>query len=216
MTTAEIRAKIAAVPYWWHHIDLNGIVTPGHCNRSAQDLGRLHLPDLRGKTLLDVGCWDGYYSFAAEKLGAKVTAIDPLYRATDGPLNDPELGTLGFRTAKEILGSQVTFRQLGVFGLPNGIPPQDVVLFLGVLYHIKHPLLALEKLREITAGLLILETQYIWGRKSLMVYRPKIGKDETNWWVPTISCLKGMLRKAGFSHIKIVHRNLSRVVVHAT
>jgi tRNA (mo5U34)-methyltransferase len=79
-THAEIKSRIAMVPFWWHSIDVGqGITTPGHKTPAhlATEFKTLRLPNLHKKTVLDIGAWDGFYSFAAESLGAdKVTALD--------------------------------------------------------------------------------------------------------------------------------------------
>jgi tRNA (mo5U34)-methyltransferase len=165
------------VPFWWHSIDLgDGVVTDGR--KSAQQLDEewraLGLPDLRGKTVLDVGAWDGWFSFQAERHGAaRVVALDHYVWSMDlarqqkywedcmaaGVVPEPyhtkpelwrpqELpGKVGFDTAHRALGSRVEsvvadfmtvdLERIGTF---------DVVLFLGVLYHVRHPMLALERL----------------------------------------------------------------------
>ncbi len=80
MDAAELQKAVAQVPRWWHSIDLgNGIVTPGIKTPAIhqQELASWRLMDLHGKTVLDVGAWDGYYAFEAERRGAKrVVAVD--------------------------------------------------------------------------------------------------------------------------------------------
>src|SRR5262249_41810436 len=126
---------------WWHSIDLgNGLVTPGvHSLAEMQNLYRsLELPeDLSGKTLLDLGCWDGFYTFEAERHGARVTAVD-CWR----PAN--------FFAAREVLKSRAEFREASVYEIgKDALGSFDMVLFLGVLYHLRHPLLALERVCEV-------------------------------------------------------------------
>jgi len=140
---AEVERLIAEHGRWWHEIELApGIVTPG------DDSNRLKLPildalglplDLRGKRALDIGCSDGYFSFELETRGAEVVAIDFV----------PETYT-GFATARKILGSGVDYRMDNVYNLaPEGYGRFDVVLFLGVLYHLRKPLAALDAIRSV-------------------------------------------------------------------
>jgi tRNA (mo5U34)-methyltransferase len=140
---AEVERLIAEHGRWWHEIELApGIVTPGDdSNRMKLPiLDALGLPpDLRGKRALDIGCSDGYFSFELERRGAEVVAIDFV----------PETYT-GFATARKILGSGVDYRMDNVYNLtPEGYGRFDVVLFLGVLYHLRKPLAALDAIRSV-------------------------------------------------------------------
>jgi len=140
---AEVERLIAEHGRWWHEIELApGIVTPGDdSNRMTLPiLDALGLPhDLRGKRALDIGCSDGYFSFELEERGAEVVAIDFV----------PETYT-GFATARKILGSGVDYRMDNVYNLtPESYGRFDVVLFLGVLYHLRKPLAALDAIRSV-------------------------------------------------------------------
>lgn len=143
MDRDEIRRLIAEHGRWWHEIELApGIVTPGDdSNRMKLPiLDSLGLPpDLRGKRALDIGASDGYFAFELEKRGAAVTAIDFV----------PETYT-GFATARRILDSKVDYRMDNVYNLaPESYGAFDVVLFLGVLYHLRKPLAALDAIRSV-------------------------------------------------------------------
>jgi tRNA (mo5U34)-methyltransferase len=133
---------------WFHRIDLgDGILTPGR-DDSERKLKSLGMPeDLTNLSVLDIGAWDGYFSFAAEKRGAaKVVAAD----LSTAP---------AFNVAKRLLQSQATAVEIDVIDLdPQKIGTFDLVLCLGVLYHLKHPLMALERIYSVTSGRLILET----------------------------------------------------------
>ena len=138
-----IRELIARHGRWWHEIEVApGVITPGDdSNRMKLPiLDRLGLlPDLRGRRALDIGCSDGFFSFELERRGADVVAIDFV----------PETHT-GFATAREILGSEVTYRMDNVYNLsPESYGYFDVVLFLGVLYHLRKPLAALDGIRSV-------------------------------------------------------------------
>jgi tRNA (mo5U34)-methyltransferase len=144
MDRDEIRRLIAEHGRWWHEIELaEGIVTPGDdSNRMKLPiLDALGLPhDLRGRRALDIGTSDGYFAFELEKRGAEVVAIDFV----------PETYS-GFATARKILGSGVDYRMDNVYNLtPESYGAFDVVLFLGVLYHLRKPLAALDAIRSVT------------------------------------------------------------------
>ncbi len=139
----EIRKRISQHGRWWHEIELApGIVTPGDdSNRQKLPvLEKLGLPsDLKGAQALDVGCSDGFFSFELEKRGAEVVAMDFV----------PDTYT-GFSVASNILGSAVIYRMDNVYSLnPDSYGLFDVVFFLGVLYHLRKPLAALDALRSV-------------------------------------------------------------------
>ena len=141
--SGKIRQLIAAHGRWWHEIELApGIVTPGDdSNRMKLPiLDSLGLPEtMSGLRALDIGCSDGYFSFEMEKRGAEVVAIDFV----------PEDYT-GFAVAREILGSRVSYRMDNVYNLsPARYGEFDVVLFMGVLYHLRKPLAALDAIRSV-------------------------------------------------------------------
>ena len=133
------------VPRWRHRISLpDGTVTPGVQDSPAL-LKRLQLPeDLSGKTVLDIGCSDGFYSFECERRGAsRVLAVDNY----SSPLVD---SPSGFHMAHTLLNSKVEFRQADLFSLdPDEDGCFDIVLFLGVLYHLRHPLLGIERIASL-------------------------------------------------------------------
>ena len=140
---ATIRRLIAEHGRWWHEIEVApGIVTPG------DDSNRMKLPildaiglpaSMKGMRALDIGCSDGYFSFEMERRGADVLAIDFV----------PDTYT-GFATAKQILGSRAEYRMDNVYGLtPAKYGAFDVVLLMGVLYHLRKPLAALDSVRAV-------------------------------------------------------------------
>jgi len=139
----KIRRRIAAHGRWWHEIELApGIVTPGNdSNRQKLPvLEELGLPaQLDGLRALDIGCSDGYFSFELEKRGAEVVAMDFV-----------EDTATGFAVAREILGSRVEYRVDNVYNLaPDAYGEFDIVFFLGVLYHLRNPLAALDAIRSV-------------------------------------------------------------------
>jgi tRNA (mo5U34)-methyltransferase len=207
MRHADIRAEAGQVN-WFHSIELEpGFVTPGRADTSAQ-VPRLHLPDLNGKTVLDVGAWDGYFSFEAERRGAaRVVALDTFSWQPRGS----GTGKAGFELARRALSSNVDDVEVEVLDIaPETVGGTfDVVLFLGVLYHLRHPFLALEKLRSVCNELLIVETHVdlIGTRRPAAAFYPgtELEDDWTNWWGPNPAAVSGMLEQTGFSDVRRVH-----------
>jgi tRNA (mo5U34)-methyltransferase len=205
--TQALRAEAARVN-WFHSVELApGFVTPGRADTSAQ-VPRLHLPDLTGKTVLDVGAWDGFFSFEAERRGAsRVVALDTFSWQARGE----GTGKAGFELARRALGSKVEDVEVEVMDIsPETVGGTfDVVLFLGVLYHLKHPFLAIEKLRSVTRELLIVETHVdlIGSRRPAMAFYPgfELEQDWTNWWGPNPAAMIGILEQSGFSSARQVH-----------
>ena len=201
----DLPSKVAALR-WYHTIDLGrGIVTKG-IDDTPFRLARLELPSsLAGQTVLDVGAWDGFFSFEAERRGAsRVVASD--YYSWHGP----GWGTkAGFELARAALGSRVEDLDIDVMDLsPERIGTFDVVLFLGVLYHLPHPLLALERVASVTGRLLILETvvDLLGIRRPAMAFYPgrELNRDPTNWWGPNVAAVEAMLRTVGFQQVETV------------
>jgi len=189
---------------WRHTIDLgHGIITPGN-DPTPKRLHYLSLPhSLKGKSVLDIGAWDGFYSFEAERRGAqRVVALD--IWNPKGPVSKE-----GFELARRTLNSKVEDIDMSLFDVTReNIGQFDIVLFLGVLYHLRHPLLALERLHSVTGEVLILESHIdmpLRG-KPFMAFYPdaELNRDSTNWWGPNPAALKAMLRVSGFRDIKVV------------
>ena len=201
-----LRAEVAAIE-WWHTIDLgHGVVTPGRDETPAR-LPLLHLPpSLAGSTVLDIGAWDGFYSFACEQRGAaRVVAADQFAWR--------ELGTRrrGFDCAHRALASSVEPIELDVLDLSPETAggTYDLVLFLGVLYHLRDPLLALEHVASVTGSNLVLETHVdcLTTRRPAAAFYPgdELYGDATNWWGPNLPALVAMLHSVGFERCDIVH-----------
>lgn len=231
----ELRARVNAIP-WYHSIDLgHGVITPG--DSKTVPLAGDELPDFSGRSVLDIGAWDGYYSFLAERRGAsRVVALDHYVWGVDfaarqayweecrsrGELPDPErdltdfwrpdllAGRRGFDLAHEALGSRVEavvgdFMSMGA----DSLGVFDVVLFLGVLYHLQEPLAGLRRVRELTKEVAVIETEAIevlgYPQQKLLLFLPgdELGGDYTNWYVPTVPALEGLCLAAGFSRVEI-------------
>lgn len=203
----DLRSEVSKVN-WYHSIPLgDGVVTPG-VDDTPSRLSKIHMPDdLSGKTVLDVGAWDGFFSFEAERRGAsRVLATDSFSWTGEG------WGTkAGFELARRALGSRVEDRELDVLDLsPETVGVFDVVFFLGVLYHMKHPLLALERVFSVTRELLIMSTfvDATWTRRPAAAFYPhaEANSDPTNWWGPNPGAVVAMLETAGFTRVDVVDR----------
>jgi tRNA (mo5U34)-methyltransferase len=130
--------------------------------RFRRRLRLLQIPeDLTGKTVLDIGAWDGYFSFEFERRGAKrVLAVDS-FAWDQRPTGFPR-GLDCFLLAREFHGSKVEYQRMDVHDLsPAQIGTFDLVFCAGVLYHVRHPMLVLEKIRSVTANQLIMETHQL-------------------------------------------------------
>ena len=131
-------------------------------------------------------------------------------------------GSQGFEVAKEILKSNVEFKKASVYDLsPEKFGMFDIVLFLGVFYHLRHPLLALERIFSVTKEMLIMETHYdpYHGSKKipLAVFyeNAEINNDPTTWWGFNEAGLLAVLRTAGFRKVKVIYRYADRIILKA-
>ena len=207
MDATELRSRVEALE-WFHSIDLGqGITTPG-TDDSAKKLAHLVLPaDLAGKRVLDIGAYDGFFSFAAERAGAaQVVALDTLAWQ-----RGPRSGRACFDLAHRALNSKVETRECDVMNLDRAeLGGFDLVLCLGVLYHLRDPLTALERTASIADDLLIIETHTDSSRAmspSMTFYKSnQLAGDDSNWWGPNEAALEAFLRDVGFREIRIVHR----------
>jgi len=188
---------------WYQQIDLgDGILTSGK-DASRERLERLRLPSLEGKSVLDIGAWDGFFSFEAERRGAsRVLATDSHAWSGEGYGSKT-----AFEFARRTLRSHVEDLDIDVMDItPERVGCFDVVFLLGVLYHLRHPLLALEKAASVTRELLVLETVIDLQGLSLpaMAFYPglELSQDPTNWWAPNSVCAKAMLQSCGFRSVQ--------------
>jgi tRNA (mo5U34)-methyltransferase len=188
---------------WYHSIRLGNAVTPGICPPSAEEWTARALPaDLTGKTVLDVGAWDGYFSFEAERRGAsRVLAIDSL----QGP-EHKVVKAAGFEYAKAFLHSAVDFKVMDVADVGGLYETFDLIFFLGVYYHLHDPIeafrLLFDRLRP--GGLLVLEGLVLPGReRKLRLLLPE-ELEPTTYCAPTLSWLDLCLRQIGFDSIEVV------------
>jgi tRNA (mo5U34)-methyltransferase len=198
----EVRARIAGVPHWYHPIEVRpGIVTPG-ANGAPSVLALLDLPaDCSGLRALDLGTRDGFFAFELERRGAEVVAVDYM------PSTDS-----GFAVASALLGSRVTYLQRNLYQLTaSELGTFDLVLFLGLLYHLPDPLGALRIVRSLTRQRMYLETLVLdFGADTaaLPLMRFFAGSswagDPTNYWGPNIRCVEDMLGEAEFTATRVV------------
>ena len=217
MDKEQLRQRIEEIGPWFHNLRLRGVETaPEHFLGNYPEVKfesfRAALPaDMTGKSVLDIGCNAGFYSFEMKRRGAaRVLGID-----TDpGYLRQA-------RFAAEVNGLEVDFRQLAVWDVAQLGERFDLVIFMGVLYHLRHPLLALDLIHEHVAKDLLLFQSMQRGSREVAEIRedydfnepaafdepgyPKLhfieqrySHDETNWWVPNRACTEAMLRSAGF------------------
>jgi tRNA (mo5U34)-methyltransferase len=208
MPSGNLRARVEALR-WYHTIDLgHGLVTRG-VDDTPLRLASLDLPaSLAGRSVLDIGAWDGFFSFEAERRGAsRVVACD--HYSWHGVGWGTGNGKAGFALAREALGSRVEDLDVDVMDLsPERVGTFDVVLFLGVLYHLRHPLLALERVAAVTRDLLVIETVVDMAgfKRPAVAFYPdrELNADPTNWWGPNIPAVTGMLRSVGFERVRTV------------
>jgi tRNA (mo5U34)-methyltransferase len=214
----ELARTIGALAPWFHNLHLPS----GHETAPDHPLGDFprskwwelapSLPeDLTGWRALDVGCNAGFYSFALARRGASVLAID---------VDEHYLRQASWAAAQFGVGDRVEFARLPVYDLARSDERFDLVLFLGVLYHLRHPLLALDLLAERTDRLLVLQTLTVpgdvhrtrasadvpfeararfrepgWPKLAFIEHR--FAGDPTNWWAPDEPCVEAMLRSSG-------------------
>ena len=208
---------------WFHSYDFGDEVISG-----IRTLDRLRGEEeaflgnrIAGKTVLDVGAWDGYFSFAAERRGAaSVHATDHFC------WSGPGWGTkAGFDYAHRKLHSHVRSTDIDVKHLtPATVGKSDVVMFFGVLYHLEDPFGGLRKVAALTNELLIIETVLAENENKNPVMKFYLGKeldnDPTNFWGPNLPCMLSMLKEIGFTRFEHafmdpVRRDHTRGVIHA-
>ncbi|MBV8457542.1 MAG: DUF1698 domain-containing protein [Acetobacteraceae bacterium] len=201
---AWIEAEIAKEAYWFHRIELApDLITPGWSNPKTEKLPYYGLPeDMAGMRVLDIGCAEGFFSFEAERRGAsEVVSIDAF----------PD-SIRRFNICRAALGSKATGFLTSVYDLKSrNFRTFDLVMFFGVLYHLRHPLLALERVQDVCTGTLLLQTANYedpsLGDLSVAKFHPfgitsgppdNPSFDPTVFWLPNAACVHDMLRHVGF------------------
>jgi tRNA (mo5U34)-methyltransferase len=218
MSTDDIRRKVDALGPWFHNLDLHGVRTaPGHFLGDYPTVKWRNfaavVPDsLEGMTVLDIGCNAGFYAMEMKRRGAaRVLGLDS---------RDEYLAQAKF--ASEVCALDVEFRNMSVYDVGRLNEKFDLVIFMGVLYHLRHPLLALDLIHEHVAGDMMLfqsmqrgsalaaslDADYdFWATDQfadenypkLHFVEHRYANDPTNWWIPNRSCTEAMLRSAGFA-----------------
>jgi tRNA (mo5U34)-methyltransferase len=217
LTTEEIERKVGELGPWFHNLSLRGIQTAPHHflgdypSFKWRNFENALPQDLRGMSVLDVGCNGGFYSIQMKLRGAdRVLGIDH---------DEVYLRQAAF--AAEVLELDIAFEQLSVYEVPQLKEQFDLVLFMGVFYHLRHPLLALDLLRQHAAkdwfvfqsmlrgsdGVAELADDYPFSETAVFD-QPEYPKmhfvekdysgDPTNWWIPNRACAEAVLRSAGF------------------
>ena len=204
----DVAAEVQALR-WYHSIALPGsIVTPG-VQDSARVVPRLQLPDLTGKSVLDIGAFDGFFSFhCAQRGAARVLATDC------HAWSDPSWGSSSFELARRALGleDRVEDKYVNVMDLSPEVAGGtfDVVLFLGVLYHLRDPVTALERAASVCDELLVLETEtalnWLPFAASRVYVDDELNNDASNWYAYNTPALVRLLRRTGFSRVSVVFR----------
>ncbi|WP_149193230.1 TIGR04290 family methyltransferase [Luteimonas suaedae] len=215
---ADLQTQVQALAPWFHNLHLgNGVETaPAHAlgdfpafkwAQIAPHIDR----DLSGWTVLDIGCNAGFYSFELARRGARVTAID---------VDEHYLRQARWAAGRFDLADRVEFRQMSVYDLARQPQTYDLVWLMGVFYHLRHPLLALDIVRHLTRRQLVLQTMTLPGETTMVTpadlpldaratmcerdwpsmafVEHRVAGDPTNWWVPNHACVQAMLRSAGF------------------
>jgi tRNA (mo5U34)-methyltransferase len=216
-TDPEELAKLVHSRPWFHTMDLgDGIVTPGVDN-TPDRVDLMGFPDsLAGKSVLDIGSYDGYFAFEAERRGAsRVLATDWQCWNLEG-MGDG----VGFEIARAALHSRVEKLPIGVEDIsPQTVGVFDVVLFLGVLYHAQDPMQYLRNVFSVCQETVILETHFDGSDydRPMMVFYPKdtLMGDPSNFWGPNPACVEHMLYEVGFRRVEFISTHLDRLVVHA-
>ncbi|PSJ58788.1 TIGR04290 family methyltransferase [Kumtagia ephedrae] len=217
MSDQAVRRRIEELGPWFHNIELGGISTaPDHFLGNYpymkwRKFAHAIPADLTGRTVLDIGCNAGFYSIEMKRRGAeRVLGVD---------FDETYLAQARF--AAEIAEADIEFRKLSVYDVGSLGERFDIVLFMGVLYHLRHPLLALDLIRDHVVGDLMvfqsmqrgsgdvaaLDEDYHFWRKDLFdepgfpklhFIEHRYANDPTNWWIPNRAGMEAMLRSAGF------------------
>ena len=216
-TEERIRERATLLGPWFHNLDLKGVQTaPQHFLGDFPQVkwrGFAHAlpPDLSGLTVLDIGCNGGFYSMEMKRRGAaRVLGIDH---------DDAYLAQARF--AAEVEGLDIEFRRMSVYDVGAIGETFDIVFFIGVLYHLRHPLLALDLIHDhVARDTLVFQSMQRGSREVMQVAPdydfweeeifddpayPKLhfiersySHDQTNWWTPNRACTEAMLRASGF------------------
>lgn len=213
MTEQQLRDEVARRS-WFHCVHLPyGIVTPG--TREHDAWATYKLPErLDGQRVLDIGAWEGQFSYESERRGAsQVIAMDLWGNNALAPGGEP--GSMGqgwdnFQFCHTALGSSVQPVNQNVYALCESFGQFDLILFLEVLYHLQDPVRGLRHVASVLApdGILCMETwiDAEWIEQPAAIFYPgaELNNDPTNWWGPNIKCVQSMAVAAGFKTCDLV------------
>ena len=204
-----VQGQVDAEPYWFQKIEvLPGMYSPGWSDPAKEKLPYYGLPqDLTGKRVLDIGCAEGFFSFEAEKRGAReVIAIDSF----------PD-SVRRFNITKAARKLNASAFLMNVYDLdPKRLGTFDLVLFYGVFYHLKHPQFALERILSVCTGDLLFQTHieehpdlvgFPWARffpHGLVSGKDRDLFDVTVFWLYNSACCQAMLDHVGFTNLEVV------------
>jgi tRNA (mo5U34)-methyltransferase len=222
MNPHDIAARIREFPFWYHKIELpGGLTTPGWAPLDAQ---AYRVPErLDGQRVLDVGAWDGYWTFEALRRGAKeAVAVDDFSDYLGSLTQADRKAWETFDLCREALGhgpAQCRRVEMDVYQVDEDkLGRFDTVFCFGLLYHLRHPLLALDRLSAVCDGEIFIESAILDdfspyrgglgkgydGGQMVMEFYPgsQYGNNATNWWSPTLACLARMVYAAGFQEVR--------------
>lgn len=200
---SQLETKVNSLP-WFHQIELgNGILTPGRTSRTdLQSVADVFFDeDLHGKSVLDIGCYDGFFSLEAKRRGARrVLATDFFIWKHDPRCRE------AFEIARAHVAPDVEDK---IIDLPDlntqSVGRFDLVLFSGVFYHLRHPFLTLERIADLATDTLVVETHIDAQEidRPAMIFYPtvELNNDPTNWWGPNPACVQAMLLDVGFTRV---------------
>ena len=203
MDIEALKEQVAQLP-WFHELDLgNGVITPGRGKLpDLQAVADIYFPEsLAGKTVLDIGCYDGFNSFDATKKGAdRVLATDNFMWSIDPRCK------AAFLLARSCIAPRLEYRQIDHMAMSPALNGTfDIVLYAGVLYHEKNPFLAVEHIAKLAQEKLIVETYLdaMDRAEPAAIFYPgtELNGDPTNWWGPNPPCVIGMLKNCGFAEV---------------
>ena len=203
----RLSAYVSKQKTWFHRFVFDaGLTTPG-VDPSSKKLYHLCLPrSLKGKTVLDVGAYDGFFSFHCEARGAKhVVASDNVAWNWPG-----STALKNFTAVHHGLGSKVKTVDAAVENLPRAINEKyEVVLFLGVLYHAPNMIGYLDAVSKMTSQVLVLETMVdalqTDGARIAIYDNGELNNDLSNWFGPNLRAVDIMLRRVGFRHVEFMN-----------
>ena len=179
MSHDNLTQRILELAPWFQHIEFpNGVTVCGWRTEETAAILTSGI-DLKGKTLLDVGCMSGGMSKWFEEQGANVYGIEPDHRSYKQA-----------KLVKEVFKLQVELFPADIHGFSSKALSFNLVVFAGVYYHLQNPLQALHEAWDVANTALLIEGQIIPGDKPVAEFiLGEYNGDGSNWWFPTMPCL---------------------------